>query len=880
MGKQRRGPSQKTIKALFAVSGNRCAFGDPECGETLVDEPSGVVTGEVCHIRAESEGGPRYDSTQREKDRNGAKNLVLMCPRHHKIIDADERAYTVEVLCGWKQKHESSYRERAVAGPKLTEQMIRAIIEPLVAFLSELETPEQRRPRSKTELHLLNPYSQATDFIGRDDELKDLIAWATSQRPIAVRTIIGPGGAGKTRLALELMNKLRGRPGPAWDLGFLTPLAMVRVRERVDITQWKWVQPTLAVVDYAGSVAGELGRWVEALCVNPAMGAPQRGNAPPLRILLLDREASVETGWLHALLPASESRSRVFDLFDPPEPVSLCPIKIPEDRRKLLVNVLNLCAEIRGTTAPNLPEPGSDKRFDEQLEDPRWGDPLTLMMTSVVGIETGVPHALSLSRTDLAEKVASRQIQQIEKHASCAPAPEAAKRLTTLLGAGATLARGLTRDQAIRVGRAILGILDWEYPPGAGRLADDLGQMLSDGHGGIAPILPDMVGEAFVYLTFTGGTPPLEDEQRDRIIRATLELCPGAFKTLILLAQDYAERHGEVISWVEALIREGMSGDLGLLAKLSDELPHHTLALREKAAEVSAALVESFRKRAKEAPSERNLSLLGATLNNLGVRLSNLGRWEHALAAGKEARDIYRKLAVRRPDAFLGDLAMSVNNLAGCLSDLGRREEALEAASEAVGLYRKLAAHRPDAFLPDLATSLNNLGTILSEVGRREEALKAASEGLDIHRKLATQAPDSFLSHLGDSLNGLGCRLGELNRWEEALAATNEGTDIYRKLAAQRPDAYLPGLAMILETLCMCHGALGQYAKAKEVSEEGLRKLSPFFLRFPQAFARLTKALVEHYLCAVQARNEHPDTDLLGPIQGPLNNLGSGRYAR
>ncbi len=37
------------------------------------------------------------------------------------------------------------------------------------------------------------------------------------------------------------------------------------------------------------------------------------------------------------------------------------------------------------------------------------------------------------------------------------------------------------------------------------------------------------------------------------------------------------------------------------------------------------------------------------------------------------------------------------------LSDLGRREEALAATQEAVDIYRQLAAARPDAFLPDLA---------------------------------------------------------------------------------------------------------------------------------------------------------------------------------
>ena len=61
---------------------------------------------------------------------------------------------------------------------------------------------------------------------------------------------------------------------------------------------------------------------------------------------------------------------------------------------------------------------------------------------------------------------------------------------------------------------------------------------------------------------------------------------------------------------------------------------------------------------------------------------------------------------------------MSLNNLSVRLADLGRREEALAAIEEAVTLRRQLAAARPDAFPPDLAASLNNLSSRLSGTRR------------------------------------------------------------------------------------------------------------------------------------------------------------------
>jgi hypothetical protein len=47
-------------------------------------------------------------------------------------------------------------------------------------------------------------------------------------------------------------------------------------------------------------------------------------------------------------------------------------------------------------------------------------------------------------------------------------------------------------------------------------------------------------------------------------------------------------------------------------------------------------------------------------------------------------------------------LAVSLNNLGNRLSELGRREEALAAAQEAVAIRRQLAQQHPEAFLPDL----------------------------------------------------------------------------------------------------------------------------------------------------------------------------------
>lgn len=98
-------PTRPTIKRLFALSGNICAF--PGCSIPII-ESSGTVTGEICHINARSKGGPRYKSSLKIKDRHAFDNLILLCSRHHKTIDTEEKIYTTETLKELKKIHEAA----------------------------------------------------------------------------------------------------------------------------------------------------------------------------------------------------------------------------------------------------------------------------------------------------------------------------------------------------------------------------------------------------------------------------------------------------------------------------------------------------------------------------------------------------------------------------------------------------------------------------------------------------------------------------------------------------------------------------------------------------------------------------------------------------
>ncbi len=133
----RRKIKDNVLKRLFAHSGNQCAC--PDC--TLpIFEDNGVLTGECCHIEAASEGGPRYNSNMSDEERNGYDNLVLLCSRHHTIIDACPEEYTVEKLLNIKREHERQYN---IENRTLTNEMIQQLQVEIQSYWNRLYAIDQ-----------------------------------------------------------------------------------------------------------------------------------------------------------------------------------------------------------------------------------------------------------------------------------------------------------------------------------------------------------------------------------------------------------------------------------------------------------------------------------------------------------------------------------------------------------------------------------------------------------------------------------------------------------------------------------------------------------------------------------------------------------------
>jgi hypothetical protein len=176
-----------TLKKLFALSGNRCAF--PGCAQAVVNEHGDLIA-EICHIEAANNRGQRYNRDQSDEDRRSFDNLLILCPTHHAVTD-NVAEYPVERMRQMKQEHQQRFAAQPLTlddaqAARLYDQVARQLTRPIAL-----------------------PYSTLGPlFKGRDEFLARLRAslrGAAEGHATAIvgKAVHGLGGVGKTRLAIE-----------------------------------------------------------------------------------------------------------------------------------------------------------------------------------------------------------------------------------------------------------------------------------------------------------------------------------------------------------------------------------------------------------------------------------------------------------------------------------------------------------------------------------------------------------------------------------------------------------------------------------------------------------------------------------------------------
>src|SRR6266851_4137462 len=108
-----------TTRVFLCVrAGGRCEFDG--CNNYLLEHHVTLtegVFGEMAHVVAFRPDGPRGRTRPRPQDINDIRNLMLLCPVCHKLIDDHPQDYTRATLEAYKANHERRIRYVTDLGP-------------------------------------------------------------------------------------------------------------------------------------------------------------------------------------------------------------------------------------------------------------------------------------------------------------------------------------------------------------------------------------------------------------------------------------------------------------------------------------------------------------------------------------------------------------------------------------------------------------------------------------------------------------------------------------------------------------------------------------------------------------------------------------------
>ena len=158
---------QRIQSALWAKAAGRCEYRG--CNDDLIgDLISGnedALFGFIAHIVADSENGPRGDPVRSPLLAKSLSNLMLLCAKHHKLIDVDDEVgHPESLLLAMKDSHETRVSTNAGINEERASHVIRfgATIGKVEALVSTkaifTAMPPDRHPASSQtiDLEMLN----------------------------------------------------------------------------------------------------------------------------------------------------------------------------------------------------------------------------------------------------------------------------------------------------------------------------------------------------------------------------------------------------------------------------------------------------------------------------------------------------------------------------------------------------------------------------------------------------------------------------------------------------------------------------------------------------------------------------------------------------
>ncbi|GAA1387814.1 tetratricopeptide repeat protein [Catellatospora chokoriensis] len=645
-------------------------------------------------------------------------------------------------------------------------------------------------------LQVLQAEHAVVPFQARD-ELTILTDWcrtAAAGPYTGIAVIHGVGGAGKSRLALELAHQLATRDG--WYTGYL--------REGATGRDWLGtvVSPTLIVLDYADARTADAEHLLTIL-----KRRVDRGAAPAIVIMTA---RAINGQWLTTL---RRTWNRDGHLVRERDPLHLPP------EHPAGAAIFRRAARI----FHQRPDTDLDLEAADQAAPADW---TTLDYILLALLAARSPDQLPTTREELYEEVLAHErtywTQTYNRFAGLPKDADAPLDVLNRSVASLTLRAPTTRKEVHAALRAVEELRDdtqWRetvrttlttcLQPGPGEplvlrpdpIADHLTlHELHDDGALLTSILDGLEGyhllSALRQLNRAAAAAP--DSTTD-MVTAWVSARTDRWKSLLPIAM---EQGGTALSALHRLIDEDPA--VPWLGELSSAIPLTSIGLPELGLHADLRRLSILRADDTSQPAN-----IAAQLQRVGLRQYNVGDRRAALASITEAIDYYRTLAKTDRNTNLPDLADGLCNLAVQQSEAGDRRAAVASITEAISYYRTLAKTDPTTHLPDLAISLNNLAVQQGEAGDRRAAVASITEAIEYCRTLAKTAPTTHLPILASSLYNLAIQQRADGDREGALASNAEAVGYYRTLVKTDPATHLPNLTKSLYNLANRQGDIG-----------------------------------------------------------------------
>ncbi|MGH3938623.1 MAG: tetratricopeptide repeat protein [Pseudonocardiaceae bacterium] len=719
-------------------------------------------------------------------------------------------------ISGLLMRQTVEIRHRSL-GPDL-KRLAESIVERVPELvLPDLFDEELALPSDPMPSELLRSGYRVVDFISSDDHLARLRSWLTAPAALEVRLVTGPGGCGKTRLAVELIEYARA---DGWQAGFVHRKADPDVIIRAATVR----APLLLVVDYAEGRSAQLETLIPVLLDRPAEWAPAR-------VLLLARSPGQ---WQRAL--EGHRDHRIAALFTGVVPERVAEVPAGASRRDRFNEAekafrQRLASDVTASVAP--PDDFDDDRYDRML------DVHAAALAAVLDELSTDPMP---RRADPLRRVLDHEERYWRSSASNHGLPDRPERLRRLVAA-ATLVGADSPTAA----RSVLRALDLFDGPGV--VADYrawLAQMYP-GPAALNPLRPDRLGEDLITATLSSDYPELTKDlagviDENQLVRALTVLARAARRHPVvrgamidLLSADTAGRIavGMTVATqvddptlVDVLTELGGGEDLS--AVIVDHLPGSSLALGAFAVVHTKALL-----RVESRRDPVDAGLVAELRHNLSLRLAGIGEYDQALVTAAQAVDEYRELAEVDPDDVV-ELAGALSTLANAYARLGLYADGEPAAAEAVELLGALAAERrPGLTVTDdevreaLSVALIAMADLKHDQGDADQAVEPIDQAVTMVRKLVEDAEDESACRervvtLASALETLGVIHDTRGESRAALVATEEAVSIYRELDEAEPDRFRGDLIRVLGNLAGAHAELGLWSDGATLGEEAV----------------------------------------------------------